>query len=171
MRARCIVANHPAHRRAFSRSRIGAKHQIILGGDLIEVRENDARFNGCSSRIRVNVDDMIQPARAIQYQSLANRLPSQLRSGTTRQNRNAILCRKFNHRMQIVLCARKHNAERLDLINGRISTIQNFRTQIESNVAGELLAKLIDKIGMKSHEKILTRNLKNTKGTLSDYAP
>ena len=47
MRAGCIIADHTAHRGAFSGRRIGAKHQTKFSGRAIEVRENDARFNDC----------------------------------------------------------------------------------------------------------------------------
>ena len=39
------------------------------------------------------------------------------------QNRYAIFCRELNHGLQIILRARKHNTERLELINGRIRAV------------------------------------------------
>ncbi len=157
MRAGRIVGDHAAHRGALGRSRIGAKHQSMLRRGGIQLREDHARFDNCRLRLRVDIDDGVQPPGTVQDEAMSNRLTCQTCPGPTRQNWDVKPGSQLHRCVQILLRFGKHDSEGLHLIDGCIGAVKDARSKIVPDLSPKISLKLVYVIQRQRHDSILTQ--------------
>jgi len=72
-----VVADDAADGGAVGAGRVGAEHQAVAGQLGVELGKDDTGLHTSHPRARVNLQDLVEVFRGIDYERCADRLPGQ----------------------------------------------------------------------------------------------
>ena len=118
-----IVARHAADGAARVRRGIDRKEQAVRFERCVEMPKHDARLDHGAAPLGVDLEHVAKIFRAVDDQRPIDCLAALTGAAATRQDRNAALARDGDSGGDILDRARHENADRLDLVNGRVGRI------------------------------------------------
>ena len=92
---------------------------------------------------RVGFDDSVQVLGEVDHQRAADGLPRLRRAAPARKESYALLAGDLQRRAHVVLRARDHHADRLDLVHRGVGGVAAAREAVEQHLALDVAAQVL----------------------------
>jgi hypothetical protein len=122
------------------------KDQPVGGGSPVESADDHPRLDGRGASFGIDLQDAGQEAGAVQDQRSPNCLPGKRGACPARQDRHASRGAHGDCRGEVILGAWKSDAQRLDLVDGRVGAVEQARDRVCAHVSREVLLQQVYEI-------------------------
>ena len=133
-----VVRGHPADGGARSGRDIDREPQTVRPQRAIEIVEHDARLDLAAASFDIEIENAGEMLRAVDHQRGVDGLPGLRRAAAARQHGDALLARQRNRALRFVDRARRHHAERHDLVVRGIGGVAAAREAVEMHLSRDL---------------------------------
>ena len=134
-RAGRIISDHSAERSARARCHVRAETKSVWLKKIVELIENNACSDAHAAFFQIEIGDLAIVPRKLDDQTFADRVSDKASACASRSDRQACIGRGPNDETRLLRIFRKRHAERLDLINRRVSGIKLPGQIIKPHVA------------------------------------
>ena len=139
-----VIADHAAEVGAARGGDFGAELQTVRSESTVELIENNAGLHAGDLQVRVDVEDVVEILAAIENDAGADRLPREAGAAAARDDGDVHLQGDLHGGLQGRCGFWDDDADRLDLVNACVSGVKPTRDRIESHLAIDMAAQVVE---------------------------